>query len=111
MQQKQNELESKENIAAQDNQTKITVAQIQAGVKVNIEQMKPVQDNTDIKPMSQTDRANYLEKVRQFNKNHDLEQQKLQLEKKKQQDEIALKRKQAARQTSRQINNTGKNAV
>lgn len=111
MQQKQNELESKENIAAQDNQTKITVAQIEAGVKVNVEQMKPVQDNTDVKPMSQTDRANYLEKVRQFNKNHDLEQQRLQLDKKKQQDEIALKRKQAARQTSRQINNTGKNAV
>ena len=86
----------------ENNQTKIAVAQIQAGADINVATINHANDEVDdgIQVMSEKDRLDFKEKLREFNKTHALEVRKVDLQERKNKMDAQLK--------SRQISKMGK---
>jgi len=82
-------MEQEDILNQRDNDTKILVATIQANSKAEPQEQQPV-DNS----MSEGERAKLDEQIREFDKKHDLDRQKLEFEKKKADKDAELKLKQ-----------------
>lgn len=80
----------------ENNQTKIAVAQIQAGADINVATINHQNDGIDdgIQPMSEKERLDFKEKLREFNKTHALEVRKVDLQEKKNNTDAKLKARQ-----------------
>ena len=104
MQQMQIEFESmKQQWAAQmnseNNQTKLAIAQIQAGADIDVATINHANDGVDdgIIPMSEKERLDFKEKLREFNKTHALEVRKVDLQERKNNTDAKLKSKQISK--------------
>ena len=83
------EMEQKERLNAQDNETKILIAQISAQAKANNET-----DGIVPEEYSQEAKDKLAEQIREFDKKLQLEKEKLQFDKYKSKEELRLKEKQ-----------------
>jgi hypothetical protein len=104
IQQMQIEFESmKQQWAAQmnseNNQTKLAIAQIQAGADIDVATINHANDGVDdgIIPMSEKERLDFKEKLREFNKTHALEVRKVDLQERKNNTDAKLKSKQISK--------------
>lgn len=102
--QMQMELEAqKQQWAAQmnydNNQTKIAVAQIQAGADIDVATIKQLDTEVEdgIQPMTEKERLDFKEKLREFNKTHALEVRKVDLQEKKNKEDARLKSRQISK--------------
>lgn len=84
---------------SENNQTKIAVAQIQAGADVDVAAINHQNDGIDdgIQIMSEKERLDFKEKLREFNKTHSLEVRKVDLQEKKNNTDAKLKAKQISK--------------
>ena len=90
MQMKQAELQQKDELNQRDNETKVLIANIQASSSNNT----PVVD----KSMSESERENLDEKIREFNEKLSLEKERLDFEKSAHSDDMSIKNKQLNKQ-------------
>ena len=86
MEQKQAELQQKEQANIRDNETKIVIAQINSSNKYN--------DGIEEKEFSEEAKANLMEKIREFDEKLKLERERLSFDKEKAKTDAELKRKQ-----------------
>lgn len=89
---------------SEDNQTKIAIAQIQAGADIDVANIKQLGNEVEdgIQPMTEKERLDFKEKLREFNKTHALEVRKVDLQERKNKEDTKLK--------SRQISRMGRNS-
>jgi hypothetical protein len=83
----------------ENNQTKIAVAQIQAGADINVATINHQNDGVDdgISTMTEKERLDFKEKLREFNKTHALEVRKVDLQEKKNNTDAKLKSRQISK--------------
>lgn len=93
-------LQQEDMINQRDNETKILVAQINAMSKEGT-----VSDDGIVEPMSEAEREKLKEEIRQFNQRLELDKEKLNLEREKHQDDVALKSRQLSIQNRNKTNN------
>ena len=86
-------MEQKDSLNMRDNETRIIVANINAQSK-----MQDTEDDGIQEPMSESDRENLKEKIRQFNEQIKLDREKLELDRKKAETDARLKEKQINKQ-------------
>lgn len=86
-------MEQEDALNMRDNETRIIVANINAQSK-----MQDTEDDGIQEPMSESDRENLREKVRQFNERIKLDREKLELDRKKAETDARLKEKQINKQ-------------
>ncbi len=84
IEQKQSELQQKENANIRDNEVKLMIAQMQSENKEN--------DGITENEFSEEAKANLAEKIREFNERLKLDRDKLDLDKRKHQEELSIKR-------------------
>ena len=84
------QMEHEAAINSENNETKILVAEIQAQSKAQ----EPLPNNTE---MSESERANLDEKIRELNATHRLNHERLDFDKKKAQTDTELKRRQLSK--------------
>lgn len=110
-QMQQQQLQLKDNLNKRDNDTKITVAQINSQAEMAILKLKNNLDENGnpinyIDPQeeqhTQEEKEKLLEEMRQFDKNFQLDQQKLDFQKQKHQNELEIKRQQLKIQQEKQ---------
>jgi hypothetical protein len=84
---------------SENNQTRIAVAQIQAGADVDVATIRNSNDNTNdgIVPMTEKERLDFKEKLREFNKTHALEVRKVDIQEKKNNTEAKLRARQISK--------------
>ena len=84
---------------SENNQTRIAVAQIQAGADVDVATIRNSNDNTNdgIVPMTEKERLDFKEKLREFNKTHALEVRKVDIQEKKNDTEAKLRARQISK--------------
>lgn len=93
-------LQQEDMLNQRDNETKILIAQINAMSKEGA-----VTDDGIVEPMSEVEREKLKEEIRQFNQRLELDKEKLNLEREKHQDDVALKSKQLSIQNRNKTNN------
>jgi hypothetical protein len=83
----------------ENNQTKIAIAQIQAGADIDVANIAHANDGIDdgITPMSEKDRLDFKERLREFSKTHALEVRKVDLQEKKNNMDAKLKARQISK--------------
>ena len=83
----------------ENNQTKITIAQIQAGADIDVANIAHANDGVDdgITPMSEKDRLDFKERLREFSKTHALEVRKVDLQEKKNNMDAKLRARQISK--------------
>lgn len=86
-------MEQEDALNMRDNETRIIVANINAQSK-----MQDTEDDGIQEPMSESDRENLREKIRQFNEQIKLDREKLELDRKKAETDARLKEKQINKQ-------------
>lgn len=86
-------MEQEDALNMRDNETRIIVANINAQSK-----MQETEDDGIQEPMSESDRENLREKIRQFNEQIKLDREKLELDRKKAETDARLKEKQINKQ-------------
>lgn len=86
-------MEQEDALNMRDNETRIIVANINAQSK-----MQETEDDGIQEPMSESDRENLKEKIRQFNEQIKLDREKLELDRKKAETDARLKEKQINKQ-------------
>ena len=84
MQLKQQELQQKEQANIRDNQTKLTIAQMQS--------QSLEEDGIEEPEFSEESKANLLEKMREFDAKIQLDKDKLEFDKQKQSEDASIKR-------------------
>lgn len=84
---------------SENNQTKIAIAQIQAGASVDVATINNIDNSSDdgIQPMSEKERLEFKEKLREFNKTHALEVRKVDLQENKNKVDAKLKSRQISK--------------
>ena len=84
---------------SENNQTKIAIAQIQAGADVDVATINHANDGIDdgIQTMTEKERLDFKEKLREFNKTHELEVRKVDLQEKKNNTDARLKFRQISK--------------
>jgi hypothetical protein len=84
---------------SENNQTKIAIAQIQAGADVDVATINHANDGSDdgIQLMSEKERLDFKEKLREFNKTHALEVRKVDLQEQKNETDAKLKSRQISK--------------
>ena len=84
---------------SENNQTKIAIAQIQAGADIDVANIAHANDGVDdgIVPMTEAQRLEFKEKLREFNKTHALEVRKVDLQEKKNDTDAKLKSRQISK--------------
>ena len=94
MQLEQAKLQNEREMNTENNEVKLLIA--------NIDKKFNEENNTDgiIEPMSESDKEKLKESIRQFNAKLNLDKDKLELEKQKHKDDIALKEKQIKKQSA-----------
>ena len=84
---------------SENNQTKIAVAQIQAGADVDVANIRQFGNEVEdgIQPMTEKERLDFKEKLREFNKTHALEVRKVDLQERKNKEDARLKSRQISK--------------
>ena len=84
---------------SENNQTKIAVAQIQAGANIDVANIKQLGNEVEdgIQPMTEKERLDFKEKLREFNKTHALEVRKVDLQERKNKEDARLKSRQISK--------------
>ena len=96
LQQKQEEMQMKEQQNIRDNETKILIANIQANSKVN--------DGIEEPEFSEEAKAKLLENIRQFDEKIKLDRERLNFDREKAKTDARLKEKQINKQTIKSNN-------
>lgn len=97
MQLEQAKLQNEREMNTENNEVKLLIA--------NIDKKFNEENNTDgiIEPMSEADKEKLKESIRQFNAKLNLDKDKLELEKQKHKDDVALKEKQIRKQSANKV--------
>jgi len=84
---------------SENNQTKIAVAQIQAGADIDVANIRQFGNEVEdgIQPMTEKERLDFKEKLREFNKTHALEVRKVDLQERKNKEDARLKSRQISK--------------
>ena len=84
---------------SENNQTKIAIAQIQAGADIDVASINHADDsnNDGIQLMTEKERLEFKEKLREFNKTHALEVRKVDLQEEKNNTDAKLKSRQISK--------------